>query len=163
MKKTKRILVVAIAFILIQALLLTQMDFALAATNYDRQSYQLAAFKAERIKQTNTTSLISGVTGVTSVLNISFLGRKIIICLLKGSGSSLTKLKLTGEVRYLGKEIYKGFICNNYKIENNNEIAGFFRNNEDKRDRLQSVITEDSTGPPILKKIAQRRFSKPNC
>jgi len=155
-----------VAVIIIQALLLTQVDFALAAVYHGQESYQEVALKIQKISD-KRTSMVSGIACVqlaVSGLKLSRLDLKTVFSILNSFGSSITELANYDGVRNISKQIYKVLANIDYKAQDKNiKFELLKKKKQDQRIKLASIRTEFSTGPPMLNKISEIGCITPNC
>jgi len=147
-----------IAVIIIQALLLTQAEFALAAICHSNDTFQEAALKFQRITN-KSASLIIGIGCVQlslNSLNLPHLNLNNLFSLLSGNSASTSEIISAKELRSLSNGIYKALICLFDKINYDEQVFLAYKNTEDKRAIISRTRTEKSTGPPIVNAKIER-------
>jgi len=155
-----------IVVIIIQALLLTQVDFALATVYHGQESYQEVALKIQKISD-KRTSMVSGIVCVqlaVSGLKLSHFDLKTVFSILNSFGSSIAEVANYDGVRNISKQIYKVFVNIDYKVQDKNiKFELLKKKKQDARIKLASIRTEVSTGPPMLNKMSGIGCITPNC
>ena len=140
-----------IAIIVMQALLLTQVDFSLAAVCHSKESYQEAALKYQKITN-KSTSLVIGAGCVQlaiSGLHLPQFSLTALFSLLKGNGSAITEIVLDDNFSPFNNHICKAFIIETVGFGHNDECKGYLIGQEDTRGKIAISRTEQSTGPPM--------------
>lgn len=153
-----------IAIIIIQALLLTQVDFSLAAMFHAKESYQEAALKYQRTADKNI-SFVSGITCIQlalSGLNLPRFNLQTILTLLKGNGTSSSELEKRSYVHSVNNVFYKVCILN-AEIRFESKLIELLRNKEGGLKLVRRNYTEQSTAPPLVILTNVVNFTKPNC
>lgn len=148
------------AVIIINALLLTQVDFSLAAIYNNKESYQEAALRYQKITD-KSVSLISGIGCVQlalSSLHLPQFSLSALFAILKGSGSSMSELSKTGKICLDSKGFCKVFCVNNIDFQIQGVFIGVLKNADDKRALIARARTQESTGPPMINKIVVVNF-----
>ncbi len=139
-----------IVVVIIQALLLTQVDFALAAMFQSKDTFREVALKFQRISA-KSVSMIDGIGCVQLSLNglhLPHLDLAAIFSMLEGSNYSISEIVSAKGLRIFSNDIYKvlsdAFI--NVTII---ELAWSLHINiTDVKEIIARSRTEESTGPP---------------
>ncbi|MCG2713106.1 MAG: hypothetical protein L6416_12400 [Candidatus Omnitrophica bacterium] len=147
-----------IVVIIIQALLLTQVDFALASIYQSKDTFREAALRFQKIT-TKSASLVIGIGCVELAFSNIHLPRfslNNLFSLLKGSSSTQAEISRTGTSFNLNNEFYKALVC---LFDNSNLGANIllgYNITQDVRKIIARARVEESTGPPIAN--AQLRY-----
>ena len=141
-----------IVVVIIQALLLTQVDFALANICQIKDTFREAALRFQKVA-TKSISLVDGIGCVQlnlSGLHLPHLSLGAIFSLLEGSDYSISKIVCAKELRAFSNEIYKVLSC---IFINENSVKLTWSLDENIID-IKKIIarnrTEESTGPPTV-------------
>jgi hypothetical protein len=153
-----------LAIIIIQALLLTQVDFALSAPSHCRESYQEAALKFQKMTD-KSTSLIIGAGCVQYALSGLKLPRLQLESLfsLLGSRTTLSGLISVQENCLVVNNIYKVFTAGAKQIVFSLQQSGVLVAEPDCRGIITRARTEESQAPPIFSKKVVGVLQAPNC
>ncbi len=144
-----------IVIFIIQALLLTQADFALAAIYQSKDTFREAALRFQRVTA-KSASLIVGagcVQSCLSGLHLPHLDLAAIFSLLKGSDYSGLEIVSAKEMRTFNNDIYKVLGAFFINVSNVKLSCSFNENISDIKKIIAINRTEESTGPPTA--IAQ--------
>ena len=139
-----------IVIIIIQALLLTQADFALATIYQSKDTFREAALRFQKIA-TKSVSLINGIGCVElslSALRLPRLDLVAIFSLLQGSDYSISEIRTAKELRTYSNDIYKVLSCAFFNVNSVELSAGLYKNITDIKEIIARSTTEVSTGPP---------------
>lgn len=149
---SKKLWLKIIVVIIIQALLLTQVDFALAAMFQSKDTFREAALRFQRIS-TKSVSMIDGVACVQlslSILHLPNLDLASIFSILQGSDYSNKEIISVKELRTFSNGIYK--VLSNVFVDVNSEklICSVYKKIIDIKQIIARSRTEKSTGPPTV-------------
>ena len=139
-----------IIIVIIQALLLTQADFALAAIYQSKDTFREAALSFQRIAA-KSVSLINGIGCVQLSLNglhLPHLDLAFVFSMLEGHDYSISEIKTAKKLRYFNNEIYKVLSCNFMNVNSAKLSFSLHENITDVKDIIARSRTEVSTGPP---------------
>ncbi|MCK4994358.1 MAG: hypothetical protein KAS13_04835 [Candidatus Omnitrophica bacterium] len=139
-----------IVIIIIQALLLTQADFALAAIYQTKDTFKEAALRFQKIA-TKSVSMIDGIGCVQLSLNSLHLPRLDlagIFSLLAGSNQSILEIVSAKEVRSFNNGFYKALGYDFINVNNVTLNSSLYENIADVKEIMLRSRTEESTGPP---------------
>lgn len=139
-----------IVIIIIQALLLTQADFALAAIYQSKDTFREAALRFQKIA-TKSVSLINGIGCVElslSVLSLPRLDLSLIFSLLQGSDYPISEIKTAKQLRTHSNEIYKALDYAFISVNSVMLTSSLHKNIADVKEIIARSRTELSTGPP---------------
>ena len=141
-----------IVVIIIQALLLTQADFALAAIYQSKDTFKEAALRFQKIA-TKSISMIDGIGCVQLSLNSLHLPRldmAAIFSLLEGSNHSILEIISAKGLRSFNNEIYKVLSCAFFNVNSVKLTFSVHKNITDEKVIIARSRTEQSTGPPSV-------------
>ncbi|MFH1093878.1 MAG: hypothetical protein V1739_06975, partial [Candidatus Omnitrophota bacterium] len=147
---SKNIWLKIIVIIIIQALLLTQADFALAAMYQSKDTFREAALRFQKIAA-KSVSMINGIGCVElslNALNLPHLDLTAIFNLLQGSDYSMSEIVSAKELRTVNNGFYKVLSCVCIDINSINLTLSLNENIIDVRKIIAISRTEVSTGPP---------------
>ena len=144
-----------VILIIIQALLLTQAESAIASIFQSKDLCREAALKYQKI----TTKTISLIFGIGYLSRDSKKARlDTLFSLLKGTASSLSEKILTRELSNINNEIYKVFALIPRGINSNQGLIGYLLDHEYAIPYIALRKTKESTGPPVMTKNLNRVF-----
>ena len=141
-----------IVVVIIQALLLTQVDFALAAMFQSKDTFREAALRFQRISA-KSVSLIDGIGCVQLSLNVLRLPRldlAAIFNFLEGNEHLISEVSSAKQLRAFNNEIYKVLILALNDVHVENLSHGLYENIVNKKMIIARSRTEASTGPPAV-------------
>ncbi len=155
-----------ITVLLIQALLLTQVDFAVAAMNDARNSFREAAltYHVMSAKAANPVNGAGCVRAALSGINLPGITIKNLLAFLGGQDTSIIgKIKGAGNLRLVNNEFYKVFAVMDAGILYNNTILGFAGEKKVLRARelLNNIL--NTRAPPMLTAKIFSTLTEPNC
>ncbi|MBU0633503.1 MAG: hypothetical protein KKA52_00390 [Candidatus Omnitrophica bacterium] len=140
-----------IAVLIIQALLLTQADFAVAALYHSQEHFQEIVLKVQKISDRHT-SFVSGIVSVqlaSAGIKFPYLNLKTVFLLLKGFSTNITGFLNAEEMRQVNKQIYKAYDCIvNDRVEFADVRTACYYNLDKKVNLFLICKTEEATGPP---------------
>lgn len=145
MKKFHFLLKIA-ACIIIQALLLTQVEFSLAYQSNEFNQNRELAYKFRYNIASLSTNLLCAQSFITGLISTALDLRTSLMLLMSFQGMS-------GKICCaVSKGIYKVFVdCQNELVIKNRFVTSIF-NNGYALNKLAEVQTEDATGPPAKEK-----------
>ncbi len=147
-----------VVVIIVQALLLTQVDFTLAAPIQNKENYKEVALKVQIITVITLTQLSIGC------LKLTYFDLNAVAQILKSFNCPVAEYYFVGgKVQNINKEIYKEFMLVDWELKVGNNLLGYLPDLGDKREQIARVKADKSTGPPRLEKMAEKHFPKPNC
>ncbi len=146
----KKLWLKIIVVIIIQALLLTQADFALAAMYQSKDTFKEAVLRFNRIA-TKSVSLIDGIGSFQLSLvglHLPHLNLDAMFSLLEGSDYSISKIVSVKELRVFNNEIYKALSCSFFNINNVKLAYSLNKDKASTKEIMARSRNEVSTGPP---------------
>jgi len=138
-----------IAIIIIQALLLTQVESALAAIYQSKDTFREAALKFQKITAKSISLIFGSGRMELSSLYLAHLNLGALFSLLSGNKFSQPEFVIAKEARNLSNEIYKVLICLFDRTDYTSAILVQRLGIQDIRDVISARTTEESTGPPM--------------
>ncbi len=148
----KKLWLKIIVVVIIQALLLTQADFALAAIYQSKDTFREAALRFQEVA-TKSVSLINGIGSVQFSLcglHLPHLDLAAVFSMLQGSNQSMPEIVSAKRLRTFNNEIYKVLSCI-FITANSVKLAWSLQENiTDIKKLISRSRTEDSTGPPTV-------------
>jgi len=150
--------------VMIQALLLTQVEFSLAAACNSQESYQEAALKFQRMTD-KSTSLIIGAGCVQYALSgtlVPHFSLNSLFQLLAGSSDCIVKV-ISGEKRCtITNGFYKVFTSPVVRITMGYEVQGIVSCAQGMMAARIMVRSGETRAPPAVCNIGVKQ-TKPNC
>ena len=146
----KKLWLKIIIIVIIQALLLTQVDFALANIYQSKDTFREAALRFQKVA-TKFVSLINGIGCVQlslSVLHLPRLDLPAIFSLLNGSEYLISEIVNAKELCTFNNEIYKVLSCVSINANSVKLTWSLDKNITDVKKIIARSRTEESTGPP---------------
>jgi hypothetical protein len=144
-----------ITILVIQAILLTQAEFALAALFSSKDLCREAALKYQKITN-KTVSLIFGIASLEPGSKSFELDR--IFSLLTGNTERVVESLFEGKVSIVSKQIYKVFaICFDPKYDNKNEFVALVSVQDSKAFNLTKTV-QLSRAPPMSIETTESKF-----
>ena len=137
-----------IAVIIIQVLLLTQVDFTLAAIYQSKDTFKEVTLKFQRITRKSASLVIGIGCAQLSLSGVHFFGLNALFNLLKRNSSPESEMVLSKGLSNINNGIYEVLTCIFTKIYCAQRIS--FRH-ENIRKSISRSKTEESTGPPIFR------------
>lgn len=155
-----------IAVLLIQALFLTQADFALASMNDIRSSFKEAALKYQ-VMSSKSSSLIAGAGCVKlaqSGLHLPGITIKNLLSFLAGQDFSIVDFNKTAiDLRLLNNEFYKAFAILTGDVLYKEKPLGSTDEERIIRTCLVLLNALNTRAPPMLTAKIFNPLPEPNC
>lgn len=149
---------------MIQALLLTQVEFSLAATYHSQESYQEAALKFQKMTD-KSTSLIIGAGCVQYALNgmaVPSFKLNSLFMVLGGSCATLVESVSSDGRCVVTNDFYKVFIEPAITVNPGSVLQGILLVPQAKRMSIAMGMTAGSRAPPAVNKNRVEEL-QPNC
>ena len=153
-----------IAFVIVQTVLLTCVDFTLASSYRNEDVYKRIALNIQNIKGkcSSQTIDISLVQIVVSGVKLPHFNSKTVFCALEDRALADEGM-LKEKACNVSKEIYKAIANINISFQIGNCFSEYLNKQIDQREQIAKVRVQESTAPPMNNQIVFAGFSKPNC